>query len=447
LKERKMVEEKEDLELLMPKYELSEIGPCKYRLRVEVSWEKIKERLERRYKDLLKEVTLPGFRKGKVPRRLLERKFGKEIMEDLKYELLSDSYEEVKKERNFKEIGTPEINMDQIMVKEETPFSYEMTFEVMPSFDLPPYKGIKLKKPKVEVSEDEVEKFIENLRENQAEYLPLEEGVVEDGDLVICDLSIKDKERIIKKFENTHFVAGKTLLLEGKIIPGIEKEILQRKVGEELRKELSFPQNHHDPALKGKAFIISIILKAIKRKNLPELTEEWVKGMGFESIQSFKEQAKKDILHLKEEALREELSRKIIEQLVQNCDFPLPEQLIKNLEEELLNRARLRFALSGETKEKIQEKLEKLRESSRELVIKELKGIFIMGKIADEEKIFVTEDEIEERISLMAAQANKWPHEIREDLEKENLIPSLRRSMREDKVRQVLLSWAELEDS
>jgi trigger factor len=441
-----MEEEKESLPL-KPKYELVEVGPCKYKLNVEVSLEKVKERIEERYASLSKEVILPGFRKGRVPRRLIQRKFSSEVLEDVKGELLLDSFNEVKKEKNFEEIGAPEIDYDEIKVKEDTPFSYEMTFEVQPKFDLPQYKGIKVKKPKIEVQEQEVENFLQNLRLSKAEYTPTEDAVVKEGDLVICDYEVKVGNDIIDKLENFQFIVGEKLIFEGVAIPDAYKNLLGKKVNEDIEVSLLFPESHHNTKLSGKEIRIKIRIKAVKRKVLPEVNDIWANEIGFESLANLKEHIKKDLVKMKEENAKEDMVEQILEHLLASVDIVLPESLIKISQEDLLKQFRLDLASLGKNDQEIEKEMESRKTESRDIAIREIKKHFILEKIGDIEKIYVTEDEVDERVSALASQLGRWPHEIRDYLEKNELLSSLRRKMRNEKIKDALISYAEIEQT
>src|SRR5579863_3179738 len=170
-----------------PKSEVQEVGPCKLKIRIEVAAERVKEEIDHKYKDLNDSMALPGFRKGHAPRNVLERKFGKALLDDLKFELLSASFEEVKEEKKLEPVGEPELEADKVVVEEGKPFVYEMKIEVRPTLDIKNYEGIKVAKPAVTVEEKDIEAVLKGFQESKAELIPAEDQVAREGDQLTAD--------------------------------------------------------------------------------------------------------------------------------------------------------------------------------------------------------------------------------------------------------------------
>src|SRR5437016_5688622 len=173
-----------------PTSEVKEVGPCKLQLRIEVSAARVKEEIDHKYKDLNDSMALPGFRKGHAPRNVLERKFGKALLDDLKFEMMSGSFEEVKEEKKLEPVGEPELEADKITLEEGKPFVYEMKIEVRPNFEIKNYEGIKVKKPAVVVEDKDLEAVLKGFQESKAELIPAEDGVAREQDQLTADFTL-----------------------------------------------------------------------------------------------------------------------------------------------------------------------------------------------------------------------------------------------------------------
>jgi trigger factor len=431
---------------LEPRAEIMEVGPCKYRLKIEVSLEKLHQQLDMKYKTLAESVPIPGFRKGKAPRRLLERKFGKAVLEDLKYELMNKSFEEVKEQNQLKPVGTPEVNTDSIQIKLDQPFVYEVTIEAYPKFDLSGYKGIKVKRPKVQVDEKEVDALLEGMRELKAEYIPQEGISAQKGDQVVLDIELKIEGKLCERSENAALFLNESISFFNIPQPEFYKSLLGKKANEQAQFCFTLPGDLPEKGLSGKEVAVSSYLKAVKRKVLPELTDEWARSMGMESLVHLRENLFKQMLQEGQREADERVKDQIVGRLLEMADFAMPEGLVQSGAEEFIKRLRLELLQKGLSEEEIEKELERSSTSSRDLTIRGLKTFFILDHIAEKEKIYVTEEEVEECISQVAAKAGKWPHEFREYLETHELIPQLRRRMREAKVKEQLLQWAVIEE-
>ncbi|MHC4606681.1 MAG: trigger factor [Planctomycetota bacterium] len=428
---------------LEPKSEVDEVGPCKLKLRIEVAAEKVEERINDKYKSLNDSVALPGFRKGHAPRNLLQRKFGKAILDDLKGDLLAASFEEVRDERKLEPLGEPDINQEKLAVVAGEPFVFEMTLEVRPTIELGTYTGLKVERPAVEVEDADVDRVLEGFREAKAELVTAPDPAKEK-DQVICDVAFLVEGRQIEKGENTTIILHDDVLFMGLHLPEIHKEFLGKKPGDDVEHEVDLPESFVVKDAAGKKGLLKMKLKSVKRKRLPELTEEFAKSFDMDSIDEMREHIGKRVKREKEAQAKALMADLLIRQIVDAGDFPLPEGLVKTSTEEVLQRQRMQFMMQGLKEEELEKKVEESRKAATEGMAKTLKAHFVVEEIAEKERIFVTEDQVEERIQRLAAEHGRWPHEMKQYLEENNLMAQLRRQMREDAVRAFLLDKAEI---
>ena len=430
-----------------PTAEVKEVGPCKLQLRIEISAAKVKEEIDHKYKDLNDSMALPGFRKGHAPRNVLERKFGKALLDDLKFELLSGSFEEVKEEKKLEPVGEPELEPEKIVLEEGKPFVYEMKIEVRPNFEIKNYEGIKVAKPAVTVEEKDIEAVIKGFQESKAELIPAEDNIAREGDQLTADFTLIVDGKPVDTGENNAVFLTPDIQFFGKELPEFYKSVLGKKVGDEVENPVQLPDNYVDKAHAGKNAVIQTTIKGVKQKKLPPVDLDFAKKhFDMDTVDELKADIKKRIEREKEAGGRAAMGEKIVEELVKANDFPMPEGLIASGTEEALRRVHLDLAMKGTAEDEIAKVVEKEKTQSRENMSKALKAHFILEHLANKEKIYVTEDQVEERVTTLASQYGKWPHEMKAYLEERGLLTQLRRSMREELVKEYLLSKAVIEE-
>ena len=437
----------EEQKKFSPKSEVKDVGPCKIQIRIEVAADRVKEEIDHKYQDLNDSMALPGFRKGHAPRNVLERKFGKALLDDLKFELLQGSFEEVKEEKKLEPVGEPEIEADKIVLEEGKPFVFEMKIEVRPVIDIKNYEGLKVQKPSLEVTDKDVDNVLKGFQESKAELIPAEDNIARENDQLTADFTLVVDGKDVDTGENNAVLLSPDIQFFGKELPEFYKAIVGKKVGDVVEVPVKLPDNFGDKALAGKDSTIKATIKGVKQKKLPPVDAEFAKKhFDMDSVDELKADVRKRIEREKEAAGRAEMGEKLVEELVKANDFPMPEGLISSGTEEALRRAQLDLAMKGMAEEEVKKATEQDKSGSRENMAKALKAHFILEHLAQKEKIFVTEDQVEERVGQMAAQYGKWPHEMKAYLEEQGLLSQLRRSMREELVKEYLLSKAVIEE-
>lgn len=440
-----MAETTEAIELA-PTSQMEEVGPCRLLLKIQVAADKIKEQLDKRYQDLSDSIALPGFRKGMAPRKLLERKFGKDVVENLRQEVVAHSFEKVVEERKLDVVGDPDLDIEKYEVKENEPFAFEVTVEIRPVFELKEYRKLKAVKPKVHVEDREVEAFVKSLHEAQGEYAAAEDGTARYNDQVIADFEFSCEGAVLQKSENVQLILNENIALYGIKVPAFHKSIVAMKVGNTVEFSVDIPKDFELGKYTGKEGWIKGKIKSIKRKNLPPLDDAWAKTMDVASLDEMKGEVRKRIVKMKEEKAEESMQDALVAQVVDQNDFTLPEGLVQKGQEEVLQRLRIDMLVRGMKSEEIDKDVDKRRGESREQIVRNLRMHFILEHIADKERVYVTEDEVENRIAEMASNYGKWPHEMKQYLEANDMLHQLRRQLREERTKKFLLEQAQIEE-
>lgn len=429
-----------------PACQIQEAGPCKLKIHIEISADRVREEIERKYRELNDSMALPGFRKGHAPRGLLERKFGKALLDDLKHEMVFHAFDEVKEEKKLEPVALPEMDPEKMALEEGKPFAFDLELEVRPTLEIKNYVGLKVKKPAFTVEDREVEAVLRNFQDIKAEFVPVEGEPARENDQVIADFDLVVDGQAIERSENTALHLNPEITFYGVSLPDFHKSLEGRRVGDTVETKVQLPADFPQKPHAGKEALIRAVLKSVKRKKLPEIDAEFAKSFDMDSVDELRAHIRKRIEREKEERAREKMAEDLVQELVRTNDFPMPEGLVAAGAEEALRRLHLNLALKGMPEEEIHKALDHEKETSKEGMRAALKAHFILEHIAQKERIFVLEEQVEERVARLAAQYGKWPHEMKAYLEEQGLLTQLRRTMREDLVREFLLSKAVVEE-
>ncbi|HBT20375.1 MAG TPA: trigger factor [Peptococcaceae bacterium] len=392
-------------------------------LKIEVEAEKVNQALDRAYRKLVKEVSIPGFRKGKAPRKILENFLGTEpLYEEALDFIMQEIYTEAVEQAKIQPIDAPQVAVEQF--EEDKPLILNIKVEVKPEIKLGEYKGIKIKKPVVEVKEEEVQEYLEKLQKRHARIKTVVDGTVEQGDIAIIDY---------KGFIDGQTFAGgiaSNVSIEvgsGRFIEGFEEQLVGAKVGETREVKVTFPEDYRDKNLAGKEAVFNVTIKEIKRKELLPLDDEFAKDVSqFNTLEELKEDIRNKLKEEKEKKVRQEIRDEVIKKVVENAELEVPETLIKRRIDAHIKRLDERLKMQGYSLEEYCEAAEtteeELREKYREQAIESVKTDLVLEEIAQRENIKVSEDEIFEEIQNLAKDYNESVENVQKHLRlKDNL--------------------------
>jgi len=440
-------EETEEKVKLEPKSEIENTGPCKIRIKIEIGTDKINERVESKFEEINKTMAVPGFRPGHVPRSLLDRKYGKKILETLKLELLEESYGEVIKEKDLTPVRPPDLShLENVTVKANEPFAYTVDIETKPKLDIKNYTGITVKKKKIEITPEEEANFIKNLAESKAGWEPAADKTAAIDDQIICDLnlSIDGKPSLFE--ENTTLYLTENIAFRNIPMPDFYKSVLGKKVDDRVEYTTTIGTDAADKTIAGKKLSFDINIKSVKRKNIPPIDDSLAKSLGVGSLDELRQEAKKAVQEVKEKQIKDSMIEQIMQRLLKDNDFELPEGLINDSKDDALNRRRMSLLYQGISQEEIDKIMENEKQSVHDSAIEHLKTLFILENIANNEKVYATEDEVGRKIDELAARQGRWPHEVSQYIEDNDLMPVFRRKLREDMTLEFLVENAVVEE-
>lgn len=434
-------EEKLQLEVLS----LEDAGVLKKKLTVKIPEDQITKRIDQSFSELAMTAQIPGFRIGRAPRKLIEKKFAKEVREQVRNVIVSEAIDRAIEEQNLKIISPPEIDIDKIELPESGDLIFSFDVEISPEFDLPEYEGIKLIEEEKEITDKDIDDYIESVLWQFAELKEqAEDKTVEKNDHLDVDyvLEIEGNPPIVK--HNANIRAG-AFAIEGILFENLGDELSGLKVGEEKEITINVPDDHKEEAIRGKKASLKIKVKKIYRWIKPELNEDFVKKIGFDSIESWKEAIATELEARQGQQTRRNLQEQVKRYLLDNTKIDLPEGLTDRATESTLARRVIELQQMGFPAALIEQKLDELRESAKKQAVDDLKLMFIINKIAEKLDMTVSEDEANSLIASMAFRMGRRPERLKAEMIKDGRYDNIINMIKENKVIEYIIEKADIE--
>jgi trigger factor len=384
-------------------------------LTVEVDAEKVNESLDSAFKKVVKQVNVPGFRKGKMPRPLFEKRFGVEsLYQDAIDLMLPDAYTAAIEETGIDPVDRPEIDVEQI--EKGKSFIFTAKVIVKPEVKLGEYKGIEVEKFNTTVTDEDVDNEIKGLQEKQAELVVKEEGKAELGDTVVMDFEgFVDGEAFEGgKADNYSLELGSS-----QFIPGFEEQLVGLGTGESKDVEVSFPEEYHATELAGKPAVFKVTLHEIKGKELPELDDEFAKDVDdeVETLDALKEKIKSRLEHDKKHQEEHRIQDTVVEKATAASEIDVPEIMFENEVDRMLQEFEQRLQMQGMNLELYfqfsGQNEQALRDQMKEEAEQRVRGNLTLEAIGKAENIEASEEELNEELEKMSSQYNMTVENIR----------------------------------
>ena len=374
-------------------------------LTITVSADEFDQALDQAFKKVVKDVNLPGFRKGKVPRPIFEQRFGVEALyQDAVDIILPSAYSEAVDQTGIFPVAQPQVDIEEIEKGSDLVFVCEVT--VKPEVTLGEYKGLEVEDETATITDEEVDEALKSLQEGQAELVIKEEGTVEDGNTAVIDFEgFMDGEAFEGgKGENHPLEIG-----SGQFIPGFEEQLIGKESGAETEVSIVFPEDYHAEELSGKEAVFQVKIHEIKEKEIPELDDEFAKDVDeeVESLDELKEKKKDELLKQKEQEIENNKRESLIKQVTENAEVDIPEEMVdtelNQMMQEFEQRLQMQgmaldqyFQFSGQTEEE-------LKEQMKEDAFMRVKTNLVLEAVLEKEELEVSEEDIDAELTEMAS--------------------------------------------
>jgi trigger factor len=421
-------------------------GPCKKRVSVEIPQETIKKATDEQYETLRKEALVPGFRKGRVPRRLLEKRFGKETSEQIKLKLLADASDSAIKDNKLDTLREPNIDFEKVELPDNGPLKFDFEVEVRPEFELPQLNGIAVERKRLEITDEQIDREIEQMRKYAGLWSPRREGeAVELDDQVIADVVLKvEGAEQEQKLDNVEIHVRQNGFVGAIAVEKLDELLVGAKAEDTKKIMVEVPKTYFREEYRGKKVDIEIAVKDIKWLKSAELNEDFFKRFGVENESQLREKLRDGLRSRLEQQVQADMAEQIYKYMLDNTSFDLPTNIVAEQSETLLRRQYINLLQRGLTREQIEEHMEQLRTSSDKQAAEQLKTFFIMDKVADKLGVEVSEEEINGYIAQLAVQRGQRPERMREQMMRDGSLAQLRLQVRENKCIAKLLESAKI---
>ncbi len=431
---------------LRQQVDITDAGPCKKHIRVSVDREDIDARFKDHYSKLVTDSAVPGFRPGKTPRKLIEKRFKADVSDQVKSEVLMASLEQIGQDHDVAPLSPPNLQLDKIVIPDSGPMVYEFEVEVRPTFDLPPYRGLKLKRPVKSYTDDDVAELRRRVLTPHGQIAPKDDGVAGIGDLVIAEVDIKDGDTAIGKIPESHFRVERELAFKDGIAKNFGEQIKGAKAGDKRVVDIEL-SSRAAGGLGGKPVKGTFDIKDVKTIRMPELTDEFLmERFGLTTEGQLDELARGTLERNLEHTQRRAARMQVLEMIAAAATWDLPRDLLMRQARKALARRVMEMRADGVPDEQIDQEVRRMQQDVLASTALALKEHFVLQKIAEVEKIEIDDDDIADEIDRLAAQTRESPRKVRARLEKEDMMDALAAEMIERKALDLILDSAEYED-
>ena len=428
------------------KTEIKDVGPCKKHIRVTVAKDAIAGVVSAAVSEYTNKAEIPGFRAGRVPTDLVKKRFKKEIAEQVKQRVLMVSLDQIAEESKIDPINQPNIDFETVDIPDDKDFEYEFEVEVRPTFDLPAYKGLKINRPVRDISEQDIDDYQTGFVEQYGTQEPVDEAVAA-GDFVSVDIVISRNGTAYNKHEDQVVRVRPTLKFQDAEIEGFDKLLIGAKVDETRKTTLKISMEAPTVEMRGEELEVAFTVLDVKRLKAPTVDEEFCDRVGFASVDALRTAIRRTLDRQLKYEQRQTCRTQITDKITEAANWELPEDLVAKQVDNALRREILEMQQAGFTSDQILARENDLRRQSLTMTRRNLKEHFILDRVATEEKLEVTELEIEQEIAAMAFQRGESPRRVRARLIKSGVIENLYAQIRERKAVDLILESAQFNDT
>ena len=418
------------------KVNVEDISSIKKKVHVEVPEDRVAQEIDSFYEELKKKAKIKGFRPGKAPRTILERYFKDYAKGEVLQRLIQDTFPKALSEVSFSPVAPPAFDPQEL--EGGKPFRYAAIVEVKPQIKIEDYTGLNLEGKKEEVRDEELEERLKNLQNLHAQLKAISEPrEVRTGDYVILDYDAKMDGKPLDEGKGVDITVE---VGSGRFIPTLEENLIGLKPEDDKDVDVSFPADYGYKKWAGKTVSFHVKVKEIKEKILASLDDEFAKDLGgFDSLEALTAKLREDMQKVKEEALDRHFKDQIVDQLLQKNSFEIPPSLVEEQNQALVSEAKLRLASQGMNLKDMDISEDKLREDYRAVAERQVKTYLILEKIAGQEGISVSDEEVQGRLKEISERSHQKFEAVKRYYEKNGLIPEMQAGILSDKTLNLLI--------
>jgi trigger factor len=448
-----------------------QVGALRLKLTVNVPRDTVEKQLGKQFAELKRDAMIPGFRKGHAPLRLVEKRFGSDVGEQLKGQLIGSGYLAAVEKEALKPLGDPLIwvklkeqrfsedqkprgvevekllpldrAIEHLPMPKDGSFTFACELEVKPEFELPKLDKIPIHRPAITIDNEDIEVELERMRMRRGTFQPIEEGAVERDDLLYVAMKLSVGGELLENEDNFD-IAARDIRVKGIPLAGLGDALEGHNVGDEVTFEAIVPDDHENLNLRGKAAKFEFTIREIKRLELPPIDDEFLSSMGIESEQDLRGTLRSLLESELERTVKRKMHDQVGEYLLDHTNLDIPEGLSQRQTDRSVARRMIEMLQSGVPATEIERVRDEMRAKAHDQVIRDLKLFFVLEKIAEEREIDVNEEQLNAAISQIARRSGKRFDRMRDELSKRDGLTTLYLQLRDEKVLDTLVADGEV---
>jgi trigger factor len=417
---------------------VEDLSPIKKKVTIEVNADLVASELDSAFKKIAKTANIKGFRKGKVPKQILEQQYGPKAHYDTIGTLINNSLYKALIDNKIEAVSQPEV-VQTGAIEEGKPFAYEAEVDVRPEVTAKDYTGLELEKEKLVFDESAVDQQLEQMRQSKVQLVVAESESARDDDTVVIDFTgFIDGEA----FENGAAQDYQLELGSNSFIPGFEEQLVGMKRDEEKDIHVAFPEAYGAENLAGKDAVFKVLLKEIKEKKVPALDEDFAKEMEAESLEQLKEKTRDDLKAQQQQQIDSQVQENLMNALLEKNPFDVPDGMVTNQLMYLKDSFSQRLKAQGMSLEMLGMNDESFNKTYWDMATQQVKGELLLDAIAQQEQLVVADDEVEKKFTDFAEQSNTPLEQVKKFFENDQALRGLKGQLLQEKVSAFLLASA-----
>ena len=421
---------------------LEDISSVKKKLSVEIESSEINNRLDKAYKEVGKKAKIPGFRPGKVPRKILERHIGIQVTEDVTREVINDTLPKALEEAKAFPLGAPFLEKETL--KQGQNFKYSAVMEVRPQFEIENYIGLEVEKEKCSVTDQDIQDQLDQIREAHGTLTSIDlDRPIQKNDHVVLDYQGFEDGQPLEGIQSSNFI-----LKQGskRFHPKFEEGLIGLKKDEEAEIKVEFEDSYPHTKLAGKTVNFKVKVVDIKEMQLLELNDEFAKNLStdFKDLKDLKKKVEETIIAQEEKRIDGELKQNLLKKISDSVEFEIPQSLVESEIDQAIENVKQSLIRSGSNLEKAGLSEERLRKDFRPASEKRVKDLLILGQIAEKEKITVNEEDLTNGLKKLAESTGQKTETLQKYYQAKNLMGALEEKLLEEKTLNYLVKNANI---